>query len=235
MPPVTSGSRSTAVARFGATPPTASLREVRARPGAAEHLLCVRRHRACTALYVTTATENWTDEQRRAEPAPAWSIDWTRMPRAARRRRSARIQRGGRSIAEGGPHEAARRQRHHDDPGRAAVHLARSQLRRPSRTTAGPASSRRGRLRSSASPGGASAAIGSSIISRTSRARSPSSRWRCSRRWHGSWDRPEARPELTRRNVLTRGIDLDSLIGDRVRGPGRAIRQAPRSAGRATG
>ncbi len=28
-------------------------------------------------LYVTTATENWTDEQRRAEPGAAWSTGWT--------------------------------------------------------------------------------------------------------------------------------------------------------------
>ena len=48
--------------------PDGSLREVRSIP-ARECTCCAFGGPGLTRLYVTTATEGWTDEQRRAEPA----------------------------------------------------------------------------------------------------------------------------------------------------------------------
>ena len=68
MPPVTSGSRSTAVGGSTATPPTARFARS-SRVPARQSTCCAFGGPGLRRLYVTTATENWTDEQRRAEPA----------------------------------------------------------------------------------------------------------------------------------------------------------------------
>ena len=48
--------------------PDGVLRQTLTRPGRADHVLRIRRP-GLNRLYVTTATEDWSDEQRRAEPA----------------------------------------------------------------------------------------------------------------------------------------------------------------------